>query len=200
MKRKTIVMTLEWALAVLLVFLFFSDGPFTIGSGSAAEAHERSERSYHYGPSQTIKEIQYRNDIVIFLSTYKNWFSADTSVKKGWRWFPGGGVGGVEIDKSKAVSYSWEISRYKKERWIAKFYGYVSDPRITSVVLNMDVINEGKQTDSKDDTQKMTVLKQSITEDRMFLFLWNEAEIRYTWKSLQGLDSEGNVLYEQTLN
>ncbi|RKP58017.1 hypothetical protein D7Z26_00450 [Cohnella endophytica] len=72
--------------------------------------------------------------------------------------------------------------RNKKIR-LAKFYGYVSDPLITTVVLRL----------------RGTELRQTIADDRMFLFLWNDAEKNYVWLSIQGLDNAGNVLYEQEL-
>ncbi|QMV39997.1 hypothetical protein [Cohnella cholangitidis] len=200
MRRKTWTVTLEWGLAIVLIVLFFWKGLDMLGSTTATKAHERSERSYHYGPSQIVREIPYKDDIVIFLGSYKKWFSADTSVKKGWRWFPGGGVGGVEIDQSKKISYSWDITRYKRDRWLAKFYGYVSDPRI--VKFELEVINtDGEKVKATQaDKPNWTVLSETITDDRMFLFLWDENEIRYKWKSLRGLDAGGQLLFEQSLN
>ncbi|BBI34252.1 hypothetical protein [Cohnella abietis] len=191
MRRKTIITTVEWCIAILLVFLYFKEGHTMNGSLTAAKAHQLSERSYHYGPSQIVREVPYGKDTVIFLGLYKDWFSADTSVKQRMGWYPGGGVSGVAIDKSKPLTYFWEISQLNKTLRLGKFFGYVSDPKITTVVLNMVYLN-----DKREELNKTIELRESIKEDRMFLFLWNELENQYRWKSIQGMDDEGKVLYE----
>ncbi|QYR22462.1 hypothetical protein KZ483_05660 [Paenibacillus sp. sptzw28] len=195
MRKKTIITAAEWIVAVLLVFLYFRDGDPLDGSTDARKAHELSESSFHYGPSKIVREVSFDSNTVIFLGTYKKWFSAGTSIKRGTRWFPGGGVGGMEIDNSKPLTYSWEVSQIDKELRLAKWYGYVSDPQIKTVVLYMEVKKEFRNPAGKEE-----VLRQTIKEDRMFLFVWNEGDQQYIWKSIQGLDQEGKLVYEQKLN
>ncbi|WP_256758084.1 hypothetical protein [Cohnella sp. WQ 127256] len=199
MRRKTIRSYVEWVIAVLLIFLFFNGGHLVIGNFSADKAHELSESSYHYGPSEISRKIHYNKDIVIYLGTYKKWFSADTVNKRGLGWFPDGGVSGREIDTNKPLTYSWEIKHYNKKLRLAKFFGYVTDERISSVVLNV-IARDNTQDDIRVNQQSNVILKETLTEDRLFIFLWNEIEQSYAWQSIQGLDGEGKVIYEEKLN
>jgi hypothetical protein len=195
MRKKAIITSAEWIVAVLFVFLYFRGGDPLDGSPDARKAHELSESSFHYGPSKIVREVPFDSNTVVFLGTYKKWFSADTSLKKGSRWFPGGGVGGMEIDNSKPLTYSWEVSQIDKKLRLAKWYGYVSDPQIKTVVLNIDVKKDAHTVPGNE-----KVLTQTIKEDRMFLFLWNEGDQQSVWKSIQGLDQAGKLIYEQKLN
>jgi len=160
MRRMTVMIVVEWCVAILFIFLFFSGGNSYVGSVSAKQAHELSERSYHYGPSKVVREVPFGDDITIYLGKYKNWFSADTVIRRTLGWYPGGGVNGVEIDHSKPLTYSYSISQHDKKLSLAQFYGYVTDSEITTVVLNTEIKEIEK-----------SLMSQVIKEDRMFLFL-----------------------------
>lgn len=88
MRRKTWTVALEWGLAIVLIVLFFWKGLDMLGSSTATKAHERSERSYHYGPSQIVREIPFKDDIVIYLGTYKNGSPRIRRLRKAGDGFP----------------------------------------------------------------------------------------------------------------
>jgi len=97
--------TMEWIIAIVLVVLCFKYSILSYGNLLPLKAHQQSERTYHYGPSNIIKTINLKGG-KIYLCRYKDWFSADT-VKKGIiKWYPGDNVAGSKIDYSKQVSYS----------------------------------------------------------------------------------------------
>ncbi|EFM12502.1 conserved hypothetical protein [Paenibacillus curdlanolyticus YK9] len=191
MNKKTIFSIIEWLIVVLLLWLCFETYYISIGSSSPEQAHQLSERSFHYGPSNVVRkvEVPFDRDQVIFLGKYKDWFSADTVQRKRGRWVPGGSVAGVPIDRDKAISYSWQGDSPKDSRMSYKFYGYVSDERITAVELLM--------TDKK--SGKAAPLREEIKEDRMFLFLWEAKQGSLQWQAIRGLDKDGKVIDEQKL-
>lgn len=173
---------IEWVIAIVLVVICSKYSIFSYGSFSPIKAHESSERTYHYGPSEIIKTIDL-DKRKIYLCRYKDWFSANT-VEKGFiKWYPGDQVAGEPIDYSKQVSYSWSGSSISEKEMIMKVYGYVNDPKITTISF------EGK---NKEDT-----LTYDLDESRMFIFYWNEGNRNFRAKYLKGLDSEENVIFEE---
>ncbi|SFB03572.1 hypothetical protein SAMN05216312_103106 [Cohnella sp. OV330] len=192
MNRKLIFAGFEWIAILLLVWLVLREEIFTPGSSTPEQAHRLSESGFHYGPSKIVRKVMvpYDKHRVIFLGTYKDWFSADTIVKKKGGWVAGGGVAGIKIDRDKALSYSWEGNSVSPSLMIYKFFGYVSDDRVATVELLM--------TDKE--TGKLVPMREGIMDDRMFLFLWESKQGSSTWQAIRGLDKEGNVLYEQNLN
>lgn len=174
---------------LLLLWLVFRDNIATPGSSTPEQAHRLSESGYHYGPSEVVRKVTVPFDKhrVIFLGTYKDWFSADTVVKKKGGWVAGGGVAGVEIDRSKALSYSWEANSVSDKRMMYKFFGYVSDGRISAVELLMTAKETGKR----------APMREAIGDDRMFLFVWEAKSVSREWEALRGLDEDGRVLYEE---
>ncbi|MDG0791273.1 hypothetical protein OMP38_10615 [Cohnella ginsengisoli] len=192
MNRKFVFAGFEWLAILLLLWLVWREDLFMPGSFTPEQAHRLSESGFHYGPSTIVRKVTVPFDQhqVIFLGTYNDWFSADTVVKKKGGWMAGGGVGGIKIDRDKALSYSWEGSSLSRSLMTYKFYGYVSDDRITTVELLM--------TDKE--TGKLAPMREAVTEDRMFLFLWESKQGSATWQAIRGLDKEGGVLYEQSLS
>ncbi|MBB6730578.1 hypothetical protein [Cohnella zeiphila] len=191
MNKRTLFAIAEWAAVLLLIWLFYrSDIIFPHGSSTPEQAHRLSESSYHYGPSKVVRKVAapFDPDRVVFLGTYKIWFSADTVVRKRGGWWPNGGVAGVEIDRDKPFSYSWEGSATQDSLMAYKFYGYVTDDRISAVELLLTDRNTGKS----------TPMREEIGADRMFLFLW-EANDDSRMQAVRGLDKEGSVVYEQEL-
>ncbi|MFC4810471.1 DUF5044 domain-containing protein [Paenibacillus sp. GCM10023250] len=192
MSRRAIIAAAEWAAVLLLAWLFVQTLPAAAGSRTPEEAHRLSEKSFHYGPTVVARKVvaPFDKDQVVFLGTYKDWFSADTVKRQTGGWVPGDGVGGVEIDRSKPFTYSWSGSGTHDNLMTFKFYGYVSDARIAAIELVM--------TDRK--SGSMVSMHEPIGEDRMFLFLW-EADngSNAEWQSVRGLDASGKLVYEAKL-
>ncbi|MFC5405906.1 hypothetical protein [Cohnella soli] len=193
MRRKTIWTVAEWLLVAVLLLLLVQERMLPIGSLSAEEAFRDSEKSFHYGPSEIIRKINEpdtRNQVV-FLSRYKDWFSAPSVVKRATGWGPGNGsVGGMKIDPNKPLSYSWEGNSGGSSMMRYKFFGYVPDDRISTVEL--------LKTDSV--TGKKAPLRESLLHDRMFIFLWQDKNGHREWEAIRGLDSNGQVIFEEKLN
>ncbi|SFJ69343.1 hypothetical protein SAMN02799624_05529 [Paenibacillus sp. UNC496MF] len=192
MRRRTAIAAAEWAAVLLLAWLFVRTLPVYTGSRTPEEAHRLSEKSFHYGPTAVARKVvaPFDKDQVVFLGTYKAWFSADTVKRRHGGWVPGDGVGGVEIDRSKPLTYSWSGSATHDRLMAFKFYGYVSDDRIAAIELVMT----GKKSGN------MASMHAPIGKDRMFLFLWeadngNNGE----WQSVLGLDASGKLVYEAKL-
>ncbi|OZB90550.1 DUF5044 domain-containing protein [Paenibacillus sp. XY044] len=184
---------LEWgAVLILFIALLWVSG-LSGGSFSAQRAHELSERSYHYGPSTVVRKVQADKDTLVYLGTYKQWFSADTVKRRRFKWYPGGGVAGVPKNPEKPLAYSWDVSSSGTDGGLAKFFGYVNDPNIVSVEL--DMVTE----DRSSNTATSGTERQSISDDRMFLFVWKTEGRTFLWQSIKGLDREGMARYEQKL-
>ncbi|PWW04748.1 hypothetical protein DFQ01_10629 [Paenibacillus cellulosilyticus] len=191
MNKRWLIITVEWVAVFLLLFLIYRENIFTPGSRTPEQAHRLSESGFHYGPSTIVRKVTvpFDKNQVIFLGTYKEWFSADSVQKRRGGWVAGGGVAGIKIERDKGLSYSWEGSSMSNvdQRTFYKFYGYVSDERILTVELLM--------TDKE--TGQPAPMRESITADHMFLFLWEAEYGSSEWQSLRGLDKDGNVIYEQ---
>ncbi|GMK37371.1 hypothetical protein PCCS19_04240 [Paenibacillus sp. CCS19] len=183
----------EWIAILMLLFLLYRENVFMTGAYSSEQAHQQSESSYHYGPSTIARKVTvpFDKDQVIFLGIYKEWFSADSVKKQRGGWFAGGGVAGVPIERDKGLTFSWEgTSTGKRSEGLMmyKFYGYVSDETITAVELLMKDAETGNP----------ETMRETITDDRMFLFLWQTKNARNDWQTLRGYDKEGNVVYEHS--
>ena len=173
---------IEWIVAIILIVISWNYSILSYGSFFSVKAHQQSERTYHYGPSKIIKTINLDGE-KIFLCRYKDWFSADTVIRGIIRWYPGDQVGGTPIDYSKQVSYSWSGSSNKQKLMIMKIYGYVSDPKITTMLLV-----EGNETNA---------LRFDLNESRLFIFYWNEDSQKYKIRYLKGLNKDGQIIYEE---
>lgn len=180
----SISVIIEWSIATVLLFICYKYSFLSYGSFSPLKAHELSERTYHYGPSKIIKEIDLGKQKV-YLGRYKDWFSADTVKKELIKWYPGDGVGGTLIDSSKQVSYSWSGSGTNNNEMVMKVYGYVSDSKIVAMQI------EGED--------KISSTKYQLDESRMFIFYWNEDNKQNKTKYLVGLDKNGKVIYKEEL-
>lgn len=193
MTKHRIIAAVEWIFVVVLLWLFFNTGINPIGSRTPEKAHQLSEQGFHYGPSNVVRKVTvpFDKDQVIFLGTYKDWFSADTVQKKRGGWFPGGGVAGNKIDRSKGFSYSWEGVNSRSSSFMTyKIFGYVTDDKITRIELTM----------KEKDKDNLTTIAQDIKSDRMFLFIFKGDFKGNPMRSLRGLDQAGKVRYEEQLN
>jgi hypothetical protein len=185
--NKRLQSIIEWTIAAIL--LVTAVYPFIYyGSFSALKAYQKSEQSYHYGPSEILEVIDFPKGR-IFLGKYDKWFSAHT-IKKGLiRWYPGGDPGGYPIKENEQISSTWSGSRISDDYYLYKVYGYVNNSDITTVTLEVEWIKEDK-TENK-------VLEYKLKDHRGFIFYWNENETKYKLETLRGLDTNGNILYEQ---
>jgi hypothetical protein len=197
MKRDKIKAIIEWTIAILLIFIVIKDSPyFSYYELSPEAAFERSERTYYYGPSEVLEKVDL-DDVQIFLSNYKNWFSA-TLVNKyaGIFWGAGSGVGGIEIKEDQDITHSWGSSSINENYMLMRYYGIVTNPEITKVELD---VAEGYDWDEQVPVEDIVTLDYQLEEHRMFLFNWNEMENDYISLALRGVNNDGEVIYEEEL-
>lgn len=143
------------------------------------KAHRDSERSSHYGPSEILHIEDFPRGKYI-LGKYDKWFSCNTINKKlAIFWTFGSGPGGIENDRSKPMSYSWQGTL---EDFI--LFGIVNDERIEKVELTL-------HTDE--------VFSQEEFYDDMFLFVYSRDGGTNNFKYLRGYDKEGSIIFE-TIN
>lgn len=161
----------------ILAGLFFL---FLIRSGlylSPLSAHEHSERSIHYGPSEVVHVEDFDGGKYI-LSKYDRWFSCDT-VNRTLLFFWGFGdqASGFANDKTKAVVFSGGQS---SENY--KVYGIINDDRVKTIEI---ALGDGN------------VLTQSHFYDNLFLITWttdNTADRNF--KKLKGYDAVNKEIFE----
>jgi hypothetical protein len=184
---------LEWIIVILLLAVAVKDSLFiNYYHLTPIAAHEQSERTYYYGPSEVVEEIDL-GEVRIYLGKYKNWFSANSVLKQaGVFWVPGSQVGGNEVQQNQDISYSWSGSKINDDLMLMKFYGIVTNPNIVTVEL--DVTDKKVNGDGG-----LKTLTYPLEKHRMFLFHWNELEYSYQWESLRGMDENGKLVYEQSL-
>ncbi|RSK27545.1 DUF5044 domain-containing protein [Bacillus sp. HMF5848] len=184
-------LSIEWVIAIVLLFFAVKESPyFNYYHLSPLAAHEQSERTYHYGPSNIVESIDV-GDVRLYMGTYKEWFSVNSVEKHaGVFWRPGSHVGGTEIDKNQAISYSWSGSTINDDLMLMKIYGVVTNPNIVEVQLD---VMEGSG-------NPVQTLSYPLKDHRMFLFYWNELENPYKWLFLRGVDKTGNTVYEHELS
>lgn len=173
---------MEWIIAIVLLVICWKCSILSYGNFSPVKAHEQSERTYYYGPSKIIKTIDLDGG-KIYLCRYKDWFSANTVRRGVIKWYPGDQVAGTLIDYSKQISYSLSGSGIKGDVMIIDIYGYVNDPKITTILL--------------EDKSKGNASKYALDESKMFIFYWNEDMQSSKVKYLKGLDRDGKVIYEE---
>jgi hypothetical protein len=191
-KQKKITI-IEWVVAILLLFVALKESPYlNYYHLSPTAAHEQSERTFYYGPSEIVEEFDLGN-VRIYLGKYKDWFSANSVLKHaGIFWQPGSHVGGTEIKQNQDISYSWSGFQINDELMLMKFYGIVTNPKIVKVEL--DVVDSYLSRETA-----LKTLSYPLEKHRMFLFYWNEQEYSYQWDSIRGIDENGEVVYEETL-
>ena len=146
---------------------------------SPLSAHEHSERSIHYGPSEVV-HIEDFDGSKYILSKYDKWVSCN-SVNKSllffWRF--GDQLTGFENDRTKAVDYTWGSS-YQNYRT----YRIINDNRVKSVQITL---NNGQ------------VLTQSDFYEHLFLFTWTYENDGDWSQSIRGYDSEDNIVFEEEI-
>ena len=159
----------------ILCFLFFKTSGLYL---TPISAHEYSERSIHYGPSEVV-HIEDWDGGKYILCKYDKWVSCNT-VKRTlllfWRF--GNQPIGFENDKTKAVDYTWGASG---QYW--KLYGIINDDKIKKVEITID---NGE------------VLTQTAFYDDLFLFTWKSPENDSVYNvNIRGYDADNNVIFEE---
>lgn len=182
--KNRLSLVIEWSIAIILMVLCFNISFLSYGNFSPVAAHQQSERTYYYGPSQIMDTIHLEN-AKIYLCRYKSWYSASIVKRDLLLWRTSGLNIGSKIDVSKPINYSWGYTRINKKLNVNKIFGIVNDSAITKVVL----FSEDGQTH----------LEYELDKAKMFIFHWSGEDKLRQYKYLRGLDSTGNILYEITI-
>lgn len=161
-------------LALLFLLFFWRSGLYL----SPLSAHEHSERSIHYGPSQVVHVEDFDGGKYI-LGKYDKWVSCNTVNRElffFWRF--GNQPIGFENDKTKAVDYTWGSS-YQNN----KLYGIINDERVKKVEITL---SSGK------------IFAQTEFYSNLFLFTWksnnNES---WDFENIKGYDSGNTIIFEE---
>lgn len=145
------------------------------------KAHEHSERSIHYGPSEIVKIVDYK-DKKFILCKYDKWISVDTVNRVlGVFWRFGNQVTGIENDTSKPLCYSWIYHDN-----ITKIYGIINDKSISKVVIELQY----------DDGQTVQMEETTFYDD-MFLFLIDSKDTKkdFSLVSLKAYNKSGEEVF-----
>lgn len=145
---------------------------------SPLSAHENSERSIHYGPSEIVHIKDFEKGKYI-LGKYDKWISCNTVNKKLFvLWGFGDQVTGFENDKSKTVDYTWNMSHT-----YYKLYGIINDDRIKEIEITLVNGERIIQTEFFDD---------------FFLFTWKgKDEKGWDFESIIVYDLNDNVIFSE---
>ncbi|MDP4089045.1 MAG: hypothetical protein Q8930_07215 [Bacillota bacterium] len=173
---------LEWIVAVVLLAICIYCYLFSYGSFTAENAFKASEKTSNYGPSEVKKVIDFENE-KIYLAKYKDWFSANAVRKASIKWYPQG-TGGTPIDYNNKITHSYDGSSNGQNSFICKIYGYVNDPDITEI--DLEVSENGQN----------STLKYNIDSNKMFIFYWDDKIHHYSYTALTGLNKDGQKVYE----
>lgn len=163
-------------LCVLLFVLLKITGLYL----SPISVHKSSERSIHFGPSDIIHIEDFDGGKYI-LCKYDKWVSCNTIKRTLFLfWSFGGQEIGFENDKTKAIDYTWNMSKGD----YYKLYGIINDNKIAKVEINLN--NGIKFTESK------------FYED-LFLFTWQADLEDQDWylKNIKGFDSDNNIIFQK---
>lgn len=181
--RKNISGIVEWTVALILLSTCIYYYIFAYGSFSAGAAFRASEKSLHYGPSETKKVIDFK-DVKIYFGKYKDYISVTQVYKKLIKWYPGNVSGGYPINYSDKISHTCMNGKVGDKLNLYTVFGYVNDSTITTV--NLQVEQNGKESS----------MKYKINSDKMFIFCWDDNECKSKLISISGLDKDGKAVYE----
>jgi hypothetical protein len=161
-------------LAVLFTIFIMRTGLFL----NPISAHEHSEKSLHFGPSEIVHIQDYAKNIHI-LGKFDNWISCNTVNRVAYLLWRARGSSQFENDKSKALDYSWG---YYEDYY--KVYGAINDSRIKRVVLTVD--NE-------------EVLSQTEFHDALFLFtLELDIDENFPFIGIKAYDQSDKIIFEKS--
>jgi len=163
---------------IILATLFFVFLPRSSLYLSPLAAHEHSERSIHYGPSEVVHVEDFDNGKYI-LGKYDKWVSCNTvnrTLLFFWRF--GNQPIGFENEKSQPLDYTWGSSHRNH-----KLYGIINDDRIKKVEI---ALSNGD------------VFTQTEFYDNLFLFTWKSSDDEDIYfKNIKGYDTENNIIFEE---
>jgi|SRR5680860_21898 len=156
-------------LAILLLLFLNRSGLYF----SPLSAHEHSERSIHYGPSNVVHVENFDGGKYI-LSKYDKWVSCNTVNRSlFFFWRLGDQPIGFENDKTKPLDFTWSRT-YQNH----KAYGIINDNRVKKIGITL---SDGE------------VLTQTNFYDGLFLVTWTNNQ---EFKNIKGYDSNGQVIFE----
>ncbi len=142
---------------------------------SPVSAHEASERSIHYGPSQLIHVTNYEGDKYM-LCKYEEWVSCDRIERVlFFLWKFGSSPFGFENDLNEKLKFSWSYMNNK-----CQLYGIVNDDSIKMVEI---VLEDGR------------TFTQTEFHDGLFLFNWTVDGGGIELDKITGYDGEANKAY-----
>lgn len=176
--------TLKWIIMIGLIYLVINYSILSYGSFTALGAHEKSERTSHYGPSEIIEEIDLKGT-KIYLCKYEDFISADY-VHRGFIKWNSKGNYILKIDKSEKITYC-NGSPSIKNTSVDSIFGYVSDPNIKQIAL---IVKENEKTID---------LECTVDENSMFILYWDRAVRNHDYEQLTliGYDENGKILYQK---
>lgn len=159
---------------IILFFLFLKSFGFYL---SPLTAHENSESSIHYGPSEVIHMEDF-DDGKYILGKYDKWISCNTVNRKlFFLWRFGSDPIGIENDKTKPITYNWGVTNP-----YLRLYGIINDDRIKKIEITLD---NGE------------VLSQTQFYDNLFLIAWkSSSNEKKFFKHIKGYDSNNNVIFD----
>ncbi|MDQ7093612.1 hypothetical protein REC12_08425 [Desulfosporosinus sp. PR] len=168
--------TIRNILILVLLFLIF-----VLRSGfypTPLSAHQRSEQSLHYGPSQVVHSEDCAEGKYI-LGKYDRWVSCESIQRKFFFFWTIGDRSNFENDTTKPFAFSWMTS----EGGNCNLYGIINDQRIKRITLTF---NNGQ------------LMTQTGFYEDLFLFTWklapDDPPSDY-FKDLKGYDAYGNILF-----
>lgn len=172
-KRKKLIRNI----IVLAIFFFLSINRSGLYL-SPLSAHEDSERSIHYGPSEVVHIEDFDGGKYI-LGKYDKWVSCNTVNRVlFFLWRFGNQPVGFEVDKTKAIDYTWGMSGQ-----YYMLYGIINDNKVKKVQITLDNNKTFTQADFYDD---------------LFLFTWKtNDEDGWDFKNIKAYDSDNNIVFEE---
>lgn len=164
---------------IILSFVFISRSGLYL---TPLSAHENSERSMHYGPSEIVRIEDFEEGKYI-LCKYQKWVSCDTVKKRLlFFWSFGNQVTGFENDRSKAVNFTWSGSGGPSGLNF-RCYGIRNGGNVKKIELTL---RDGKIFSTED-----------FYED-LFLITWKASDDDGTYiRSLKAYDENSAVIFEE---
>lgn len=161
---------------VIIIFLFLLFVNYSGFYLTPLTAHEQSERSIHYGPSNVV-HMEENEDETYILGIYDKWVSCSTIKKQlFFFWSFGNQVTGFENDTSKDIDYSWNGS----EEYY-KLYGIRNDDDIEKVEFTLE---NGE------------VFSTTTFYDNLFLIIFTPNHNGLYIKNVKVYNKDNHVIYE----
>lgn len=166
--RNLIILAVLFTLYIMRTSLFLNP----------ISAHEHSERSLHFGPSEIVHTQDFEKGKHI-LGKFNNLVSCNTVNKVAYFLWRAESPSHFQNDKSKALDYTW--GNYED---YYKVYGAINDSSIKKVVLTVDNEEVLSQTEFYDDLFLFT-LELHNNEHRPFI-------------GIKAYDEKNNIIFENS--